>query len=239
MVATGALRAGDRLPSVRELALFSGANVNTARAAYATLEDEGLLESQQGRGTFVAERDERPGLAAAADRALAAAAEAGATPAELIAAIHARAAMPAPAVLDEGAARRILRAQIARLERELADYAWDDPIEAPPPGPVTARPAGAVAGSAELERTRDELLDRLSRLRSEAAARGDAEQAARLRRAEMEADPAAHAWEVVSAAEAGEAGSGEWQVVPRLGPLGAIMGWWRVRADDAAPRSRG
>ncbi|MDQ3102711.1 MAG: GntR family transcriptional regulator, partial [Actinomycetota bacterium] len=34
MIARGALRAGDRLPSVRELAEFAGVNVNTARAVY-------------------------------------------------------------------------------------------------------------------------------------------------------------------------------------------------------------
>jgi hypothetical protein len=50
-----------------------------------------------------------------------------------------------------------------------------------------------------------------------------------MRRAELAADPAAHPWEVVSDEEAGEAGGGEWQVVPRFGPVGAIMGWWRVR----------
>ena len=49
----GALGAGDRLPSVRELAEAAGVNVNTARAVYARLENEGLLRSEQGRGTFV------------------------------------------------------------------------------------------------------------------------------------------------------------------------------------------
>jgi GntR family transcriptional regulator len=48
------LGAGDRLPSVRELAEAAGVNVNTARAVYARLESEGLVRSEQGRGTFVA-----------------------------------------------------------------------------------------------------------------------------------------------------------------------------------------
>lgn len=51
-----ALGPGDRLPSVRELAEIAGVNVNTARAVYARLESEGLVRSEQGRGTFVAER---------------------------------------------------------------------------------------------------------------------------------------------------------------------------------------
>jgi DNA-binding transcriptional regulator YhcF (GntR family) len=48
----GTLAPGDRLPSVRELAHAAGVNVNTARAVYARLESEGLVRSEQGRGTF-------------------------------------------------------------------------------------------------------------------------------------------------------------------------------------------
>jgi GntR family transcriptional regulator len=50
------LAPGDRLPSLREVAVAAGVNVNTVRAVYARLESEGLLRSEQGRGTFVAER---------------------------------------------------------------------------------------------------------------------------------------------------------------------------------------
>ena len=57
-ISTGALKAGDKLPSVRELAAEAGVNVNTARAVYARLEREGLIRSEQGRGTFVTSRDE-------------------------------------------------------------------------------------------------------------------------------------------------------------------------------------
>ena len=47
---------GTRLPSVREVAAGAGVNVNTARAVYGRLESEGLVRSEQGRGTFVAPR---------------------------------------------------------------------------------------------------------------------------------------------------------------------------------------
>jgi DNA-binding transcriptional regulator YhcF (GntR family) len=49
------LAPGDQLPSLRAVAAAAGVNVNTARAVYAKLEAEGLLRSEQGRGTFVAE----------------------------------------------------------------------------------------------------------------------------------------------------------------------------------------
>jgi DNA-binding transcriptional regulator YhcF (GntR family) len=59
-VAAGELSADDRLPSVRELAEAASVNVNTARAVYGRLESEGIVRSEQGRGTFVAaeQRDE-------------------------------------------------------------------------------------------------------------------------------------------------------------------------------------
>jgi DNA-binding transcriptional regulator YhcF (GntR family) len=53
-VRDGTLASGDRLPSVRDLAESAGVNVNTVRAVYARLEAEGIVRSEQGRGTFVA-----------------------------------------------------------------------------------------------------------------------------------------------------------------------------------------
>src|SRR5215212_7034957 len=62
-VSNGALAPGERLPSVRELAEIAGVNVNTARAVYARLESEGLVRSEQGRGTFIAARTQGGGAA--------------------------------------------------------------------------------------------------------------------------------------------------------------------------------
>ena len=53
-IASGALRPGDRLPAVRELAAEARVNVNTARAVYARLAEQGAIVSEHGRGTFVA-----------------------------------------------------------------------------------------------------------------------------------------------------------------------------------------
>ncbi len=52
-VAGGVLKPGDRLPPVRELAAALSVNPNTVARAYSELEREGLLSSEQGRGTFV------------------------------------------------------------------------------------------------------------------------------------------------------------------------------------------
>lgn len=63
----GELAPGDRLPSLRDAADAAGVNVNTVRAAYAKLESAGVVETEQGRGTYVAraadgESDRRRGL---------------------------------------------------------------------------------------------------------------------------------------------------------------------------------
>jgi DNA-binding transcriptional regulator YhcF (GntR family) len=62
-VQNGTLVAGERVPSVRELADMAGVNVNTARAVYARLESEGLVRSEQGRGTFITARSPSGGAA--------------------------------------------------------------------------------------------------------------------------------------------------------------------------------
>jgi DNA-binding transcriptional regulator YhcF (GntR family) len=53
-IETGALAAGDRLPSLRHVAAEAGVNVNTVRAVYARLEAGGAITTEQGRGTFAA-----------------------------------------------------------------------------------------------------------------------------------------------------------------------------------------
>ena len=55
-VATGALVAGDAMPSVRTLAEQNLVNPNTVVKAYSELVRDGLLESHQGKGFFVAEK---------------------------------------------------------------------------------------------------------------------------------------------------------------------------------------
>jgi len=56
-VASGVLRAGDRLPSVRDLAVELAVNPNTVAKAYRELEQAGVIVTPRGRGSFVADRD--------------------------------------------------------------------------------------------------------------------------------------------------------------------------------------
>jgi len=52
-IASGALAAGDQLPTVRQLAVDLEINPNTVVRAYRELEFGGLLETHQGTGTFI------------------------------------------------------------------------------------------------------------------------------------------------------------------------------------------
>jgi GntR family transcriptional regulator len=52
-LASGALTTGDQLPTVRQLAVDLAINPNTVVRAYKELELSGLLETQQGTGTFI------------------------------------------------------------------------------------------------------------------------------------------------------------------------------------------
>jgi DNA-binding transcriptional regulator YhcF (GntR family) len=208
LIATGRLASGERLPSFRQLADWAGVNVNTVRAVYAGLEQEGFVVSRQGQGTFVAE-----GIVVAAQLeeiatdALRRALEAGISPRDLAIVASACASMPgaledvgveSPADLPDFAeeseaieVRRELRRQIARLEAELAAYPGDLPRDLPT---APRRASGHIAGVEELEQTRDTLIAQLS------AAQRAAEQRAR---------------------QAGR------ERVQEASPLERAMSWWR------------
>lgn len=55
-IASGALQTGDQLPTVRQLAVELSINPNTVVRAYRELEIRGVLDTQQGTGTFVSDR---------------------------------------------------------------------------------------------------------------------------------------------------------------------------------------
>jgi GntR family transcriptional regulator len=55
-MASATLQAGDQLPTVRQLAVDLAINPNTVLRAYRELELGGLLETQQGTGTFITQK---------------------------------------------------------------------------------------------------------------------------------------------------------------------------------------
>ncbi len=63
-IARGALRPGDSLPTVRQLADDLGINLNTVARAYRLLENDGLVTSIRGRGSVVRSAREAPAIAA-------------------------------------------------------------------------------------------------------------------------------------------------------------------------------
>jgi DNA-binding transcriptional regulator YhcF (GntR family) len=185
LIYTGQLSPGERLPSLRRVAGWAAVNVNTVRSVYESLEGQGLILSQQGRGTFVAgDVVPEPELEAVALEALRTAAALGRDPADLAVVTMACAGMLGPGgrmgasrgVGDEAEdsetieVRQELRRQIARLEAELATYVRDLPEL------YTAAPRAKahVAGVEELEETRDTLIAKLSEAQRAAAKRARA-----------------------------------------------------------------
>jgi hypothetical protein len=139
----------------------------------------------------------------------------------------------------ERAARRTLRGQIARLEREFADAF----VTAYPMGglenPSAARVEPRLLGLGELEQVRDELAERLRSARVTIAERADVQAANRLYLERMLLEPARYRFARVSRQDLGEPGCGVWQVRPRLGLIGMLMGWWQVKLSSGCPLATG
>ena len=184
LILTGRLRSNETLPSVRRLANWAGVNANTVRAVYDALQEEGLITSQQGRGTFVAEgaepklglesmvldtRPPRPGVGHGSARP-------GDRPHGLRRHARRGGRRGGPCgsdAADEGSEtieiRRELRRQIAQLESELSSYVRDLPVGELPTAPAWAE--GHVAGVEELEQIRDVLVAKLFKARRSAEER--------------------------------------------------------------------
>ena len=56
-IASGNLKAGEQLPTVRSLAVELKINLNTVSKAYKELEIQNILDTQQGSGTFIGKAD--------------------------------------------------------------------------------------------------------------------------------------------------------------------------------------
>jgi hypothetical protein len=140
---------------------------------------------------------------------------------------------------DERAARRSLRQQISRLERELADaFVTAFPMGGlPQPVAVAASPRLLALG--ELERVRDELAERLRSSRALIAQRADEQEEKRRILERMLLEPGKYRFVRIARAELGEPGCGVWQVRPRMGLIGMLMGWWQVKLSSGCPLAQG
>jgi hypothetical protein len=126
-----------------------------------------------------------------------------------------------PVIEDERAARRDLRAQIARLEAR---------------GVTTPAAAARPRRRSVAERAahRDAMLaSRTSLIPAPVA--GSATFAARRALEAMLADPSAHRRECISLAALGQPGCGAYRVKPRLGLIGMLAGWWQITLSSGCP----
>lgn len=57
-IVRGKIQPGEKLPSVREMAIQTGVNPNTVQRTYSELERMGIVETRRGQGTFVTEANE-------------------------------------------------------------------------------------------------------------------------------------------------------------------------------------
>jgi AcrR family transcriptional regulator len=143
--------------------------------------------------------------------------------------------VPGTTKVDEGAARRSLRNQIAKLERELAAlFASAYPrrgIEFQVGSPGGPR----VLDVGDLEALRDELAARVEDARRELRERSKTESKNREKIEALIADPKSFKWQRVSNEDIGEPGCKYWHSTPRLGLVGMLMGWWRVKISSGCP----
>jgi len=137
---------------------------------------------------------------------------------------------------DERLARAELRRQIGRLEAELGGLVAEAFRRIELDAGVTAIASEPRAlGLGELEAIRDSLATRIGTARLRLRERSELETRNRELLEQMLAAPAQHKWLRITRAEIGEPGCGHWHSRPVLGPLGMLMGWWRVKVSSGCP----
>lgn len=148
--------------------------------------------------------------------------------------------------IDERAARRALRAQVAKLERELSAIVADgfphiEPSACASSSGMQQRTAGSpcLLDLERLERTRDELAGRLQLARRATAERVELETRARELLERMKREPNNYKFVRLPVRDLGEHGCGVWEVRPRMGLIGMLAGWWQVKLSSGCPLPRG
>lgn len=138
--------------------------------------------------------------------------------------------------VDERDARLQLREQISRLEAELASLFGEAFGHTEVPHRVEAlAPRPRILDLGELEALRDSLANRVAEARAALIERRRVEDANRELVERMLAAPQDFKWVRVSREDLGLVGCGHWHSRPRLGPIGMLMGWWRVKVSSGCP----
>jgi hypothetical protein len=138
--------------------------------------------------------------------------------------------------VDEGSARRTLRDQIARLERQLAETQFSAfPHTVLDTDVPTGTSGPRLLGLAELEAHRDALQAKLHAARKAHELRGLQQEHNRVLLERMLLEPKKHKFARLHRSEVGMGGCGAYQVRPRLGLIGMLMGWWHVKLSSGCP----
>jgi hypothetical protein len=143
--------------------------------------------------------------------------------------------LPLRTDVDEAAARRSLREQIARMERELAAMFTSAHPRRGLDWNVRSPGGPRLLGLGELEALRDGLAARLEETRQSLGDRTRVERGNVDRIEQMIAAPERFKWVRISNEDIGEPGCKHWHSRPRLGPIGMLMGWWRVKISSGCP----
>ena len=140
-------------------------------------------------------------------------------------------------VVDERLARRELRRQVARLERELAGLFAEafGRVELAHRVAAQARASRGCSTSASWSRCATSSPSGSADARACLLERGRGRDRQPRAAAAMIAAPADHKWVRISRADVGEPGCGGWHSRPRLGPIGMLMGWWQVKVSSGCP----
>jgi hypothetical protein len=137
---------------------------------------------------------------------------------------------------DERAAREALRAQVAKLERELSGLvAHTFPHISSHDSGSESFSGPRLLGLAELERLRDRLALRVGEVRGQVAERAELERRSRALLERMKLEPGRYKFVRVPVADLGDGHCGVWEVRPRLGPIGMLAGWWQVKLSSGCP----
>ena len=155
--------------------------------------------------------------------------------------IDVRASRPVapPHAPDERAARRTLRQQVAKLERDLAQAVADARPGDEVDWSIGSRGGPRLLTMGELEQLRDQLADRVAQATAVRAERLEVIRENRLVLERMLLEPGKYKYVRLYRQDVGERGCGAYHVRPRLGIVGMLMGWWQVKVSSGCPLAGG